>query len=210
MIRYDLYTPADEDGLVRLLAEVFPGWDPPAVAVGLTGSEFEAFVRLLCPRAATDGLTVIARSADTGEIVGALLTEDAAHGPPDGLERLSRTFDPILDILGQLDAEHRAGHRVEPGESMHLFLLGVDPRLGGQGIAQGLVRTCLANGARLGYRRATTEATNRRSQHVFRKLGFAEGPRRSYREHRFHGRAWFESIAAEGGPILMTRDLALA
>ena len=54
---------------------------------------------------------------------------------------------------------------------------------------------------------AVTEATNKVSQHIFRKLGFVERVRRSYQTHRFDGRAVFASIAEHGGPILMDRSL---
>jgi hypothetical protein len=65
----------------------------------------------------------------------------------------------------------------------------------------------LAHGADKNYRIAITEA-NKTSQHVFRKQGFVECVRRSYQEHRFNGRAFFEAIADQGGPILMERLLA--
>lgn len=207
MTTYGAYTASDADEMSRLLGEVFARLDPPAVAVGLTPPDFEAFVRMLCPGAAVDGLTIVARSGETGEMVGALLTEDSAAALPAGMDRLSPKFDPIFDILGQLDAEYRADRTILPGESLHLFLLGVDPRFAGQGVAQGLVRTCLAHGTSRHYRVAVTEATNRTSQHVFRKHGFTERVRRSYEDHRFEGRAYFGSIADQGGPMLMTRDL---
>lgn len=154
-----------------------------------------------------EGLTIVARRADTGEMIGALLTEDGASGPPDGMDRLSRKFDPIFHILGQL-AEDGTEAAVRPGESLHLFLLGVAESAGGSGVAQRLVSICLENGARRGYRRAVTEATNEVSQHVFRKLGFSDRAYRPYGEHRFEGRAVFASIAQHGGPILMQRFLA--
>jgi hypothetical protein len=53
-----------------LLGKVFTDRDPPAVAV--TPSEFEPPVGLFCPKAAAEGLTIVARSTDTGEMVGAL------------------------------------------------------------------------------------------------------------------------------------------
>ena len=208
MTTYGAYTASDADEMSRLLGEVFARLDPPAVAVGLTPSDFEAFVRMFCPRAAVEGLTIVARSGETGEMVGALLTEDSAAALPEGMDRLSRKLDPSFDILGQLDAEYRADRTIRPGESLHLFLLGVDPRFAGQGVAQGLVRTCLAHGARRGYRVAVTEATNRTSQHVFRKQGFIERVRRSYQDHRFEGRPCFGSIADQGGPMLMTKELS--
>ncbi len=207
LVNYSVYTAAEADEMSRLLADVFAHRDPPAVAVGLTTSEFEAFVRPLCSKAAAEGLSIVARSALTGKMVGALLTEDSASEPPDGLDQVNPKFDPIFDILGQLDAEYRAGRAAQPGESIHLFLLGVSQSFAGRGVAQRLVAECVTHGARRGYRLAVTEATNRTSQHVFRKLGFVERVRRSYGDHRFEGQAVFGSIAEHGGPILMDRRL---
>ena len=141
-------------------------------------------------------------------MVGALLAEDSASGMPDGLDTLSPKFNPIFDILGQLDAEYRKGGSPRHGESLHLFLLGVARSHAGQGIGHGLVAACLRNAAPRRFQVAVTEATNKTSQHIFRRQGFVERVRRSYLEHRFEGRAYFESIAAEhGGPILLDRAL---
>ena len=207
-IEYGLYEAADAPRVSALLGRVFSRRDPPAVAAGITASEFEAFVRLFCPHVAEDRLTVVARLADSGQLVGVMLTEDGASPPPEGLERLAPGFEPIFDILGQLDSEYR-GERTPPrGESLHLFLLGVADQAVGGGVAQELVRRSLAHGVDRGYRLAFTEATNQVSQHIFRKLGFVERVRRSYATHRFEGRAAFESVAEHGGPVLMDRELS--
>jgi len=207
-IVYGVCTAQDADEMALLLGEVFSRRDPPSVATGLTPSEFETFVRLLCPQAAVEGLTMLARNSVTGELIGALLTEDSATTLPEEMDQLSPKFEPIFDILGQLETEYRADRQPHPGESLHLFLLGVAESVGGRGVAQHLVTSCLENGARKGYQLAVTEATNRVSQHIFRKLGFAERVRRSYSDHRFAGRAAFASIAEHGGPILMDKSLA--
>ncbi|MGO9125432.1 MAG: GNAT family N-acetyltransferase [Terriglobales bacterium] len=207
-IEYGVYVASEADAMVRLLGEAFSRHDPPAVAVGLTASDFEAFVRLLCPKAAAAGLTIVARLAGTGELAGALLTEDCASPMPDGMDRLSPKFDPIFDILGQLDTEYWGGQAARPGESLHLFLLGVCDSVGGLGVAHQLVSACLEHGARRGYRMAITEATNKVSQHIFRKQGFQARVQRSYQAHRFNGREVFASIAEHGGPMLMDKSLA--
>ncbi|MGO9541138.1 MAG: hypothetical protein ACLPN2_11165 [Terriglobales bacterium] len=159
-IEYGIYLPSDAEAMVKLLAEVFTRYDRPAIAAGLTVSEFEAFVRLHCPKAAAEGLTIVARLTGTGEVIGVLLTEDSASPPPDGMDRLSAKFDPIFDILGQLDTEYRNGHTVHRGDSLHLYLLGVSDRVARRGVAQQLVAVCLEHGTRRGYRVAVTEATN--------------------------------------------------
>jgi len=206
-IEYSVYSDQDESAMALLLAETFTRRDPPAVAVGLTSPEFEAFVRMWCPKAAAELLTVIARYSDTGELAGALLAEDSASEPPDEVPSLSPKFEPIFDILGQLDTEYRANRTLRPGESIHLFLLGVAESAAGRGVAQELVAACLAQGISRGYRLAITEATNPVSQHIFRKLGFAERVRRSYAAHRFQGHAVFAAIGEQGGPILMDKAL---
>jgi ribosomal protein S18 acetylase RimI-like enzyme len=209
-IEYGVYVSSDAEAMAKLLGAVFSRYDPPAVAAGLTTSEFEAFVRLYCPKAAVEGLTIVARLAGTGELIGALLTEDSASVLPDGIDRLSAKFDPIFDILGQLDKEYRGSQAVRPGESLHLLLLGVSDRVAGRGVAQQLVTACLAHGTRRGYRVAVTEATNKVSQHIFRKQGFVARVQRSYGAHRFDGRQVFATIAEHGGPILMDKLLASA
>ncbi|MBI2681653.1 MAG: GNAT family N-acetyltransferase [Acidobacteriales bacterium] len=206
-IEYGLYTAADADAMAELLAETFSRNDPPAWVLGVTAADFESFVRLFLPKAAEEKLTIVARLAGTGELVGALLTEDCASTMPEGVALLSPKFEPIFDILGQLDTEYRAGREVRPGEYVHLFLLGVSSRAAGQGIAKRLVAACLENAAQRGYRTAVCEATNKTSQHIFRTLGFAERVHRSYAAHRFNGQAMFASIAEQGGPILMDRSL---
>jgi ribosomal protein S18 acetylase RimI-like enzyme len=208
-VNYSLYTKTDADEMSRLLGNAFAHRDPPAVVLGLTVPEFESFVRLYGPKADAEGLTVVARSAATGEMIGALLAEDSASSPPDGFEQLGPKFKPIFDILGQMDAEYSGGRARRPGEWLHLFLLGVAQDFAGQGVAQRLVAECLANGGRKGYRVAVTEATNKTSQHLFRKLGFVERVRRSYSDHLFEGQAFFRSIADQGGPILMDKPITI-
>jgi len=206
-VRYGIAEAPDLVEMGQLLGEVFSRRDPPAVAARITATEFEIFVRPFCAMAATDGLTVVARSAESGRMVGALLTEDCASASPGGMEPLNVKFDPVLDILRQLGSEYWQGKTALPKECLHLFLLGVDESFGGRGVAQQLVADCLNNGALQGYRLAVTEATNRISQHIFRKQGFTERVRRSYLDHRYRGEAVFASIADHGGPILMDKSL---
>jgi len=202
-LEYGLISTSETEAMVKVLAEAFTRHDPLAVGVGLTPADFEAFVRTLLPNVAQEGLTVVARLRETGEIVGALLTEDAAAAAPEGMEHLGEKFGPIADILGGLVGEYMGGQAPRHGEKLHLYLLGVSDRATQKGVGQALVARCLENGAHRGYRIAFAEATNRTSQHIFRKLGFLPRVARSYQDHVFKGRRVFESIAAHGGPILM-------
>ena len=205
-IRYALCESADVPEVVRLLARTFAANDPPAVAVGLTPDELEAYLARAARGAGSDGLTFVARDLESGQLAGALLALDAATPPP-SVDGLSPKFTPVMEIFGQLDAEIPDASPPAPGRIVNLLMLGVADGFARRGIAQELVRTCLANGLRAGYRQATTTATNPVSQHIFRKLGFATRAGVSYGDYRRDGVAVFASIADAGGPMTMTRDL---
>ena len=159
-VQYGLAEPADLDEMAGLLGAVFSQDDALALATGVTATEFTDLVRLFGPRAAAEGLTIVARSAPAGEMVGALLTEDGSAAPPSGIERVSPKFAPTFDLMGQLDEEYRQGKSVPPGDWLHLFLLGVPRPFRGHGVGRQLVASCLENGARRGYRRGVTEAAS--------------------------------------------------
>ena len=113
-IEYGVYVPSDAEAMVKLLGEVFSRYDPPAVAAGLNASEFEAFVRLLCPKAAVEGLTIVARRA--GELIGVLLTEDSASALPDGMDQhifCKQRFVARAAVLRGLSLQRTAGFCVD-------------------------------------------------------------------------------------------------
>jgi ribosomal protein S18 acetylase RimI-like enzyme len=193
---------------VELLAREFSAADPPAVAMELTQADMAAFVSRLCPAAAADGLTIVARLPESDRIAGVLLTDDFGAPPPLDLSGVTDRILPILAMLDGLDEAYRTGRSIAPGRYLHLFMLAVDARFARRGIAQQLVAACLANGRAKGYTHAVTEATGVVSQHVFRKSGFHERQRAAYRDYRHDGRAVFASIRGHDATILMDRPLA--
>jgi len=206
-IRYSICRPDEVAAMVRVLAATFARHDPPAVAVGLAPEDFETFLTIVSATAGDDGLTVVARDVASGSMAGALLTEDAGRAAELDLGAISPRFGPIFDLFGEIEERIGDAGPIEPGTTLHVFMLGVDDRFAGRGIAQRLVETCLANGAALDYRTAVTEATNRTSQHIFSKLGFVVRAQASYAEYRRDGVATFASIAEHGGVKSMIRSM---
>lgn len=206
-VRYGLLESTDIEEMAVLLADVFSRFDPPAVAVGLLFDEVCGLVRLFSRRAPDDALTVVARVKPSGRLIGAMLTDDFTCPPPEGIDKVTKHFDPIAALLDRLDEQYRNTHSVRHGEILHLFMLGVDAGFGGRGIAQTLIRLTLDNGKRKGYKSAVTEATGNVSQHVFRNLGFAEQFRTAYREFNYRGTRIFNKIVEHEAIILMERSL---
>ena len=203
-IRYEICGASDIPDLVRTLAESFPRRDPLATAVGLTSDEFAVFLSAVTGSTAEAGLTIVARDTSSGAMAGALLVEDAATPAPVDPGAMSPKFGPIFELLGQLDDDRLP----QPGQTLHVFLLGVPEPYGGRGIAHHLVQACLANAAERGYRSAIVEASGRVSQHVFGKLGFVGRALASYGDYHRDGVAVFAAVASHGGTLAMVRSLA--
>ena len=203
LVEYDIAKPSVSQDIVHLLAKVFSESDPPAVAMALSSGEMEQFLELVVASVIPYRLTVTARSKDTGTLAGALLTDDFALPPALDLGQISAKLLPILSMLEVLDEQFRRGKTISPGEYLHLFMLGVDKRSVGQGIAQGLVQACMDNGVRKGYRMALTEATGNVSQHIFRKNGFLERFSVRYRDFVYEDNTVFASIREHERAILM-------
>lgn len=207
-IQYGVFELSDQDEMASLLAEAFSRYDPPALAMGVSAEEFETVVRPFGPGAAAEGLTIVARSAATGEMVGALLTTDFTTPPPASTGQANEKFLPVFTLIDQLDAQYQRDKTLEPGTHLHLLLLGVARPFTGRQVAQHLIAACEENGRRKGYRVAVTEATGSVSQHTFRKQGYADRFQIFYQEYRYQGAPVFASIEGHSGVILMDKVLA--
>jgi GNAT superfamily N-acetyltransferase len=204
-VRTSVFSAADAAEVARLFGDVYARHEPLTVAVGESAAHFSGWMRGACPKAADEGLSIVARRAGTGELLGALIAEDGAT--PYAAALPGDPEDPVHALLSGLDAQYRAGRSVRPGEWLHLFLLVVAEAAAGQGVATRMIGECLARAARRGWRHAYTEATHPGSQRAFARLGFEPRLRRDYASWRFRGTTPFAPVAHRGGVLLM--DCAL-
>lgn len=205
-IEYGCFELADLEEMSAVLAESFSLGEPMAVATSLSDQDTQAIVNLFGAKAADEHLTIVARKAG-GSLVGALLAQDFATAPPEGLEHVAQAFHPIGALLDTLDAEYRSTREILEGTHLHLFMIGVVPAFGGRKIAQNLLAASVNNGAAQGYRTAVTEATGALSQHIFRKAGFVDRHVARYADFVFEGKHVFHSIKNPPGTVLMDRAL---
>lgn len=206
-VSYEVAKTSDSGEVIRLLARVFSESEPPALAMGLSPQELEQFLDAIAPAVIPEGLTVIARSMDTGTLAGVLFTDDFGNPPGIDLCRISPKFLPIFAMLELLDEQFRKEVTICRGKFLHLFMLVVDGQFAGRGIGQELIKACIENGCRRGYRRALTEATGKISQHIFRKNGFIQRFSVPYRSFRYENRPVFAAIQGHEGAMLMDRSL---
>jgi GNAT superfamily N-acetyltransferase len=206
-VRYELFDMHALDEMAVMVADAFTRYEPMAITQNFSLEELVEFIKLRGPKAAQEELTVLARDQETGQVVGALLTDDFASAPPEGIEHFSGKFGPIWALLDALDTQYKQGKSLRVGDSLHLLMIAVTHQHTGKKVAQTLVRACLENGIRKGYQTAVTEATGVISQHIFRKCGFVDRFAIPYKAFMYQGRRVFESIEEHTGTILMDKVL---
>jgi ribosomal protein S18 acetylase RimI-like enzyme len=206
-IRCEILKKNDARQLVHLVARTFSADEPMGVAVGLLAPDVERFLEAAGEQILSDGLTMVARDAETGKLIGALITDDLVSPLPAEMDTLSDKLLPIFSLLGGLQEDYREGRTLSSGQYLHPFMLATDKRYRGRGVAQKLIAASLENGAELGYRHAVTEASGVIVQHVFRKAGFVERVRRPYATFRHAGSTPFASIQGHEAAILMDKPL---
>ena len=205
-VRFAVSDAAEVPELAALIGVAFARADPLSVAAGLSAEQIEGFVRGVTRVENVADLSIVARDAATGAVVGVLLGEDAAAPPPSAPPAMPGSFIPLLTLFVALVGEMPA-RNAEPGEVVHLYMLAVDEPVTRRGIAQRLVEASVANAAARGYGLAVNEAAGRVSHHVFGKRGFTDRARISYAEFEYGGRRPFAAVADEGGIVSMERDL---
>ena len=206
-VRYELFDMHALDGMAVMIAEAFSRYEPMAVTQNFSLEELVEFIKLRGPKAAQEELTILARDQETGQVVGAMLTEDFALAPPEDIEHFSEKFGPILTLLDELDAQYKQGISLRVGEYLHLLMIAVTHQHTGKKVAQNLIQACLENGIRKGYKTAVTEATGVISQHIFRKCGFVDRLEIPYKTFTYQGSRIFASIEGHTGTILMDKVL---
>ncbi|MEP1355125.1 MAG: GNAT family N-acetyltransferase [Tateyamaria sp.] len=199
---------ADLSDLAVFLSDVFSKHEPPAVAAGFPVRKIEALATVFGAKSIQEKLSVVARAGDTGKIIGVALAHDFGTPPSSDIEPLIPIFEPLLAFLEGLEEKYLATKTIEAGNLLHVFMIGVDESWSGNGIAQKLLHTCIANSASHDYKTAFTEATSERSRHVFRSIGFQEQHFAAYEDFVFQGSRPFASIQGHKGCALMDMKIS--
>jgi len=129
-IRYGLLETEDLAEMAQVIGQVFSRSDPLGVAIGMTAEELQSFVLVFGTKAVAEGLTIIARK-HSGELVGAIFSDDFGIPPPD-LENLPVSFAPVGALLERLDEEYLHTQIIVEGSHAHLNMLAVLPALAGR------------------------------------------------------------------------------
>ncbi len=182
------------------------GSEPTALALGLASEDFKPLLEALLPKFLRDGLSIVARDRQTGEIAGVQLNEEMGLDLPVELTRFEWTA-PVFALAGEMYSQYFQGGLPEPNESVHIFIIVVSSSHRGKGVGQKLLDLSLKHARARGFRRAVVEATGLISQHIMRKGGFTNRVEILYATFEYEGKRPFENTGDHPSIILMDKDL---
>ncbi|MES0827512.1 GNAT family N-acetyltransferase [Ruegeria sp. SCP11] len=199
---------ADIGEMSKLIGDVFSRRDPPAVVTKFSPEKLEKIALLFGSKSAKEGLSSVALDEVSGEIVGAVLAHDFGHPPPDGIDAVDLGSEPVITLIDELECFFSKTHDIQAEKFLHIFMIAVRDDFSRKGIAQSLLDSCLSQARKSGYRIAFAEATNRFSQSMFLKAGFAGIHSIRYEDFELNGRRPFLDITNEGACVLVELDLS--
>lgn len=206
-LTYAILDAKDLAQVADMVARCFTdGSEPTALALGLAPGDFKPLVEALLPKFLREGLSIVARDRQTGEIAGVILNEEMEFDLPEDLARFQWTA-PVFALAGEMYGRYFQGGLPEPRESLHVFIIGVSRLYRGKGVGEKLLDLSLQHARAKGYRRAVVEATGLISQHIMRKAGFTDRVEIPYATFEYKGKRPFENTGDHPGIILMDKDL---
>ena len=210
-LSYEIFESKDLDRLANTMAKAFTNSDPMAISQQLSINELADYVKLIGKWIHQQQLTVVTKDKSTDEVVGVVLAVDFASSSPltsENSQHLSHKFEPIIELLENLEAQYKHDKQIQAGEYLYIHMLAVSPEYQRRKIAQNSIEVCLNHGIEKGFTYAFTEAANSISQHVFGKLGFTPRHQINYQQFTYQGQKVFASIEGHTGTILMDKLLS--
>jgi ribosomal protein S18 acetylase RimI-like enzyme len=197
----------DLDRVAEVVAQSFTdGSEPVALALGVTAEDFKGFLKALLPKFPGEGLSIVARDAQTNEICGAQLNDEMMIDLPVDPSQFPWA-GPVFAVANELYRQYFQQGSLQPHHCIHLFIICVSRSSRGKGISHQLLDLSLETGRARGYRRAVVEASGLVSQHVLRKAGFTTRVEIPYATFEIEGTRPFEHTGGHPSIMLMDKDL---
>ena len=210
-LSFEIYNSKDLDRVANVIGEAFFTSDPMAIAQQLSTNELADYVKLIGKWVHKQQLTVVTKDKSTDEVAGVVLASDFASNFPltsENSQHLSNKFEPIIELLSNLEAQYKHDKQIRAGEYLYIHMLAVSPEYQRRKIAQNSIEVCLNHGIEKGFTYAFTEAANSISQHIFGKLGFIPRHQINYQQFTYQDQKVFASIEGHTGTILMDKLLS--
>ena len=162
--------------MVNCIQETFPAptGEPMANALGIRAFEYRSYAELVCRKAISDKLSVIAIDNLTKQVVGFLISEPLKDAREYSKMKVSSRFLPLLSLLENLDKHYCDAYPERVKDTCHFYMLGVHRLKRGLGLSNRLVDYGMELARKSLFKYGLCEATGKHSQRLLNELGFKE------------------------------------
>lgn len=194
--QFRLAARSDLDALVEAIQSCFPAPNGEVMAnvLGVDRDRYYPYSILVATKAVEEGMSWVCEG-DDGKILGFCINEDYATAPCYLRLPVHPSMYPMLTLLAELDSKLKTPTPLERGQVFHLYMLGVLPGQGGNGLGRELLRRSVELGRSSGFQQAVAEATGPISQAISLSEGFSEWEAIEYVDFEYKGRRVFQSLA---------------
>ncbi|MFB8794904.1 MAG: hypothetical protein U7126_11950 [Microcoleus sp.] len=209
-IVYEILQSQDLSSTIECLATVFPGSEPLTHCLGITKEYYYPVAEIVCHKAVEDGLSHIAKDAQTGEVVGFRISEDLHTREDKSYQDKFNEFEkflPISSLVESLQSQYLQDKVLSKGQMLYHSLLGVDPRYQNRQIPKYLYDENIDHAKNQNFSRIITEATGMVSQRLCSRFGFKEILSINYQDYEYEGVKVFANITRHKKCVLMEKLL---
>lgn len=182
----------DLEETIRCVSRVFTQ-KPLTQGSGIDEKSYIAFAQCFCKKAVEEQLSLIVKDKQSSEVIGFSILEDFVSDVPN-LDRVDSRFIPIMNLLSKLDDWYKNNSQVKSGQILHIFMIGVDEKYRGNGIAKQLIEKIFNIAKKNNYKSIIMECTGAISQHIGSKYGFKELKEIEYKTYVYNGELVFKDI----------------
>ena len=205
-IIFEMLAIKDLEETIACIVDVFPRAEPMTKAMEITSDEFYPFAEIYCKKAIKEGLSLVARHKETGNVIGFLISENLASLPPNGIKTINEKFLPIIKLLDGLDENYKQSFELNGKNILRLFMVGVSEHYEGLNLATMLIEKSLKLARLRNYSYVMGEATGSVTQHILRdKLGFDEKFAIDYKSYTYNGKHVFNNLKNTSRCVLLEK-----
>ena len=196
-LKYSLLTKKDILSAINCVVKVFLYEESMTKSLNISNSEFRVFVKLICEKMAREKMSYVCKN-NVNQVVGFCLNEDLVTEPLSKSVKITSKMNPIFVLLGRLDNSYFRNKKISQRKFFHLFMVGSLKEYRNKGIARELIAKSLALAKKREFELAITEATNLKSQNLFKNhFNFKEFKKIPYKKFKFKNKFPFKSIDEE-------------
>ncbi len=196
-VKYDFLREEDLGSCIEVISNYFGPFEPINRAVGIQPEDFEHFARFIGRQALTDGLSMAATDALTGQFIAPVILKRFNQKVPSSEFALSPKLNPVFSMLESLNDMYTTTQQPEHelDDALELYIGLTPPEYQNMGISSTLWAATELVAKKFGFKTIVSSITGGASAHIaVDKLGYSVLHEIQYKTFQYSGENIFASI----------------